>query len=240
MEQQGWIKIHRKILENPISKKPTYAWLWVYLLLKANHEESRFLWNGKDTIIKNGQLITGSKTLSQETNIPESTIEDILKFLENQQQIRQQKTTKFRIITILKWDMYQQKNNKSNNKATTKQQQADTNKNDKNDKNDKNKILATQESCEVNKFISLFKDINPSYERLFPNKNQRQAIERMVKKWGEQKVENSIKALKDIINKPFAPKITTPIELERDLGKLIAFINQSKGKERSSGSPIIR
>ena len=138
MEQQGWIKLHRKILENPISKKPTYAWLWVYLLLKANHKEERFMWNGNETTIKEGQLLTGRKELSKSTGIPEGTIEGILTSMEkNQHLIRQQKTTKFRIITVLNWSVYQQDNIKTNNKPTTNQQQIDTNKNDKNEENDK-------------------------------------------------------------------------------------------------------
>ena len=84
--------------------------------------------------------------------------------------------------------------------------------------------------ADINKLIELFKPINPSYERLFSNKTQRAAIERLVKKYGEEKTISTIEALPDIINKPYAPKITTPYELERDLGKLIAFFNQEKGR----------
>lgn len=134
MEQNGYVKLHRVLLDNPISKKPQYAWLWATLLLLANHKPNKFMWNGEIIIIKEGQLLTGRKQLSEKTGIPESTVEDILKYLETQQQIQQQKTTKFRLITIVNWTKYQISNNKSNNKATTKQQQADTNKNDKNDK----------------------------------------------------------------------------------------------------------
>lgn len=87
--------------------------------------------HGKIFNLQEGQLITGRKKLSEGTGIPESTIEDILKLLENEQQIQQQKTTKYRLITIVNWKEYQE----SDNKATTKQQQADTYKNDKKEKN---------------------------------------------------------------------------------------------------------
>ena len=83
---------------------------------------------------------------------------------------------------------------------------------------------------DINKLIELFKPINPSYERLFSNKTQRAAFERLVKKYGEEKIIAIIEALPDIINKPYAPRITTPYELEKDLGKLIVFFNQEKGK----------
>jgi len=127
----GWIKLHRKLLESPLILKPTYFALWVVLLLLANHKPKRFIWNNKDTLIKEGQLLTGRKALSKQIRVPESTIEDILKYLETQHQIRQQKTTKYRIITILKWSEYQD----TTANPTTEQQQSDTNKNDKNDKN---------------------------------------------------------------------------------------------------------
>jgi len=146
MESLGYVKLHRCLLNNPIAKKPQYAWLWIVLLLKANHKPQKIMWNGGIIIINGGQLITGRKKLSEETGIPESTVEDILKFLEAQHQIRQQKTTKFRLITIVKWEKYQNGNNKSDNKATTKQQQADTNKNDKNDKNIDTNVSSEQSS----------------------------------------------------------------------------------------------
>lgn len=132
--EQGWIKLHRKLLENPIIKKPNYLALWLVLLLKANHKDNKMLWNGGILTIKEGSFITGRKVLAEETGIKESTIEDILTYLEKQQQIQQQKTNKYRLITIVNWENHQHTDKKSNNKATTKQQQADTNKNEKNEK----------------------------------------------------------------------------------------------------------
>jgi hypothetical protein len=141
----GWIKLHRKILGNPIFKRPNYLVVWLYLLLKANHKQEKIMWNGDIIIIKEGQILTGRDKIAEATGVPTSTIEDILNYLEkSQHQIQQQKTTKFRIITIINWVSHQQPNIKSNNKATTKQQQSNTNKKDKNDKNDKNTTKVVQ------------------------------------------------------------------------------------------------
>ena len=81
-------------------------------------------------------------------------------------------------------------------------------------------------SKEINDLIELFKPINPSYERLFANKTQRQALERLVKKFGTEKVKNMIEFLPNIFGKPYAPQITTPYMLEQKLGDLISFINK--------------
>ena len=101
--------------------------LWLHLLCMASHCESEFLWNGELKTIQIGQLITGRKELSKQTGIPETTIERILKVLESGHQIQQQKTTKYRLITILNWSKYQV----VDNKRTTNGQQTDTFKNER-------------------------------------------------------------------------------------------------------------
>ena len=91
---------------------------------------------------------------------------------------------------------------------------------------------------EIEYLISLFKDINPSYERFFSNKSQRAALERLTAKHGQEKIENTIKILPQIINKPYAPRITTPLQLESKLGELGVFYNQEKTKEKSRGIKV--
>jgi len=126
----GWIKLHRKLLDNPIAKKPAWAWLWVILLLLASHDDKEsFIWNGKEVVLKKGQFVTGRKKLAQLSGISETTIERALKWLESGQQIGQQKTTKYRLITILKWEEYQKVDTRLDNRRTTDGQQTDTIKN---------------------------------------------------------------------------------------------------------------
>lgn len=132
--EQGYIKLHRKLLENPLKDNPMWAWLWVVLLLKANHKEAKIIWNGMPKTINAGQFITGRKELAKDSGIKESTIERVLNYLESGQQIEQHKTNKYRVITIVNWKKYQVENIKLDNKRTSSGQPADTNKNEKNDK----------------------------------------------------------------------------------------------------------
>jgi hypothetical protein len=76
--------------------------------------------------------------------------------------------------------------------------------------------------------IELFKPINPTYERLFANKSQRAALERLLKKLGREELEQIIKALPQTNKMQFAPVITTPYVLEMKLGNLIAFIQKEQ------------
>lgn len=88
--------------------------------------------NSELIVIKEGQVFCGRKRISAETGIPETTIERVLDLLENGHYIGQQKTTKYRVITILNWKEYQSRTAK----RTTNGQQADTYKNVKECKED--------------------------------------------------------------------------------------------------------
>ena len=149
---EGWIKLHRKLLDNPIIVKDSdYLSVWIYVLLNATHKEYDTLFQSKRITLKKGQLITGRKSISEKLKINESKVQRILKTLENEQQIKQQKGNKNRLITILSWDKYQQDEHQNeqqmNNNRTTSEQQVNTNKNEKNIKNDKNVTTIVGDSC---------------------------------------------------------------------------------------------
>lgn len=149
---EGWIKLHRKILDNPIiTKDSDYLAVWIYLLLNTTHKEYDVLFKGKRITLKKGQLLTGRKSISEKLKIDENKVQRILKTLENEQQIEQQSSNKNRLITIVSWNKYQedeqQIEQQVNNKRTTTEQQVNTNKNVKNIKNDKNVITIIDDSC---------------------------------------------------------------------------------------------
>ena len=90
------------------------------------------------------------------------------------------------------------------------------------------KDVLAMPSIAINPLIEKFKTINPSYELLFKNTTQRQALERLVKKHGEEAITKIIDILPKIFGKLYAPRITTPHQLEQKLGDLFAYL-----KERS-------
>lgn len=142
MSQQGWIKLHRKIRDNPIYEKGDYFRVWIELLLLANHsEETSFIWNNKKQILKRGQLLTGENKLSKKLRISRNTVHRILEYLKNEHQIEQQATNRFSIITIVNWDCYQineqQNEQLVNSQRTASEQPVNTFKNDKKEETDK-------------------------------------------------------------------------------------------------------
>ena len=129
----GWIKMHRKLLDNPMAKQPLYCHLWSIMLLLASHKKTEFIFNNKVWVLNPGEFVTGRKALSQKSGISESQVERILKYLKNEHQIECQVTNKFRIITIKNWDLYQSdvlddttSTQQIDNRRTTNRQQKDT------------------------------------------------------------------------------------------------------------------
>lgn len=49
----GWIKLHRKLLDNPVvTKDSDHLAVWIYLLLNATHREVDVLFGGKRITLK--------------------------------------------------------------------------------------------------------------------------------------------------------------------------------------------
>lgn len=218
--EYGWVKLHRKLAENPISKRPQYLSLWIHLLIMANHKEAKMMWNGEILSIHEGQFVTGRKELAEKTGIPETTIEDILKFLERQQQIRQQKTTKFRLITVINWEKYQVSDTKSDNKPTTERQQADTNKKNNNKKNEKKNTPGVKE------IMDMFYEINPSLN--FGSPFERKACEAMLAKWPLESVKAMAAQVIASQEERFAPRATTPSKMWTKIGEFQSYFKSKK------------
>lgn len=133
----GFIKIYRSTLENPIvCKDSDYLAVWIYLLLNATHKNSSAMFNGKKITIKPGQLITGRQPIVKAFNLSDSKVQRILKSFENEQQIEQQTCGKGRLISVLNWNKYQHNEQQNeqpvNSHRTATEQRVNTNKNDKN------------------------------------------------------------------------------------------------------------
>lgn len=142
-EQCGWIKLHRKLLDNPLVMKDSeHFQVWVYLLLKASHAEYPVFFGGEKINLLPGQLITGRKKIAADTGIDENKVFRILKALKTEQQIEQRVSNKNSLISIVRWYEYQnceqQNAQQVNSNRTASEQRVNTNKNIKNNKNVKN------------------------------------------------------------------------------------------------------
>ena len=167
----GWIKLHRKLLDNPVVMKDSdHLAVWIYLLLNASHTEYPVLFGGKKISLKAGQLITGRKSIASTLGISESKVRRVLDLFEIDQQIDRQRSNKNSLVSILNWDKYQifdqQIDQQATNKRPTSDQQATTNKNNKNIKNIKEcKEIIYSDVPELNEAIIAFIDYRKSIKK---------------------------------------------------------------------------
>jgi len=140
---EGWIKIHRKMLDWEWYNDNNTKILFLHLLLTANHKEKK--WRGQ--IIKRGQKITSIQHLAEETRLSVRQVRTSLDKLKSTHEITIKTTNKNTLVTIEKYNDYQDKDN-NNDKQNDKQpdnemtierqtndKQMTTNKNDKNVRN---------------------------------------------------------------------------------------------------------
>lgn len=94
----------------------------------------------------------------------------------------------------------------------------------------KDNITKDTYTKDIGTFLQMFSQVNPSYKNLFKNKTERASAERLLKQYGMGKITNLMGQLPAIIQKPYAPSITTPYQLEVKMGTLIAFMQKEKNK----------
>lgn len=98
-----WIKLHRSLLDWEWFDKSEIVHLFIYLLLKANYEDTQ--WKG--ITVKRGQLVTTRQQISRDLGLTEQQVRTVISKLILTHEINQQTTNKFTIITICKYDSYQ-------------------------------------------------------------------------------------------------------------------------------------
>lgn len=141
---EGWIKLHRKLLDNSLwTCEPfTRGQAWVDLILLANHEYGFFFKRGVKVEVQRGQVGISEVGLSDRWRWSRTKVRKFIKDLEKEQQITHQQNNVTQVVTILKYDEYQQKEQQTiqqkDSRKTPKEQQKDINKNDKNKENEKN------------------------------------------------------------------------------------------------------
>lgn len=106
MNNNGWIKLHRKILDWEWYSDSNMVRLWLHLLLKANLSDKKY--RGKT--IPRGSLKTSLNELAKETGLSKQKLRTCLERLKSTHEITQQATHDFSIITICKFDDYQLEN----------------------------------------------------------------------------------------------------------------------------------
>ena len=138
----GWIQLHRQLLDHPLwTCEPfTRGQAWVDLLLLANHKDSFFYKRNIKISVKRGQLARSEVELADRWSWSRSKVRKFINDLEKEQQVIQQKSNVTQLVTIIKYEDYQKKEQQGIHQQDTNRtpagHQQDTYNNDNNIKNE--------------------------------------------------------------------------------------------------------
>ena len=132
---EGYVKLHRKLLDSAIFANEKALKVFVWCLLKSTYSPRKVMCGMQMVELEPGQFITGRKRAAEELAIPERTVYDVMTTLKDQQLISIKPNNRFSVVTVVNWALYQvdteESNNKNGSSPTTNQQQTNTNKKDK-------------------------------------------------------------------------------------------------------------
>lgn len=178
----GWIKLHRQLIESEIFASQIGLKIWIWCLIKAFHKKAFIpikIGKGESIItVERGSFIFGRYTAEKELNINGSTVYKWIKKLQEMEMIEIESNSHYSIITICNYDGYQRSDEQEvtaieqplnsqataieqprNSHVTTIKQPRNTYNNDKNVnnieniKNDENEIKNTGTERKKNNVI---------------------------------------------------------------------------------------
>lgn len=150
---EGWIKLHKKLLEWEWYDDINVKCLFLHILLTANYEQKK--WHG--ITIERGQLVTSVNSLVSQLQLSAMQIRTALDKLKSTNEITIKTTNKFTLITICNYVKYQcfesaeqqTKQQTNNNQITNEQQTNNNNIRNKEYKNIRNNIDYAQVVAEL-------------------------------------------------------------------------------------------
>ncbi len=193
---EGWIKLHRKIQDNWLwqeKRKFSKFEAWVSLLLKANHKENKILVGNEIITIQAGSFMASEVNLSKEWAWSRNTVRKFLLLLKKEKMLTQTCTTKYTIISIENWALYQFNEQQVEQQIEQQIEQQvniklNTNKNVKNDKNVKNgrnNISASEETSSADTAKANSKHKYGEYGNVLLKDEELQKLKEEYENWEE-------------------------------------------------------
>ena len=176
---EGYINLHRTLLDNMVFSSQTGLKIWIWLLLKASYRKRHVsLKAGKgETIvtIERGQLIFGRYKAEEELCIDGSAIYRWIKKLEENGMISIQSNNQYSIVTICNYDTYQAGNETDeqpmNNQRTTKEQPKNSRRTA--DEQQMNTYNKDNKDNKVNKDNNVNKETGEKQKLVFPYNSEK-------------------------------------------------------------------
>ena len=233
----GWIKIHRKLLDSELWLMKPVSWkvIWVYILFSVNHEAKAGFQRGE------GYFNFSIERDLIGKDITKDQIKSFLQYARGSGMIDTRRTTRGLRLKVLNYNVYQSDERETTTRKTPNgprenhERTTPINKNVRMEEDKNNTNTSDVPSQDVVDIIDNFGELNQSYKKWYGNKTQRASIERLIGIHGKDKIIQVIKVLPQSNRQPFLPTITSPLELEDRWAKLEAGLVKLKAKSLSGG-----
>ncbi|MCP4116591.1 MAG: hypothetical protein GY737_14520 [Desulfobacteraceae bacterium] len=154
MDRDGWISLHRKLLEKPIwlNSTPEQRSVLIAVLLMVNHEPKQWEWKGQQFTARPGQTITSLESIRKAAGkgISIQNVRSSLKRFKKLDFLTYEATKTGRLISIINWDSYQGVQHRTQHRAQQRPNKGPTTNN--NDNNEINKKPSSKSSFEGDGF----------------------------------------------------------------------------------------
>lgn len=177
----GYISLHRKLLDWEWYNDNNTKILFIHCLLKANWEDKN--WQG--ILIKRGSFITSIETLSNELNLTFQNIRTSLSKLEKTNEILKISTNKNTLLTLVKYDDYQNIEVKATNEQQTTNKQLTTT----------NNIINKKDNIEPinwSVLLDFFNEVTGKKCKVIPDKAKKQFNARLKENFTKDDIANAI------------------------------------------------
>ena len=112
----GFVKIHRQMVEWGWYDDPNTKALFLHLLLTATYKDAEY----RGYKLKPGDVVVGFNALSKQLGMSVKQVRTAMAHLEQTGEITRKATNKFSVVTIANWELYQLEDDERANKGQTK------------------------------------------------------------------------------------------------------------------------
>lgn len=106
---EGWVKLHRKLMENDLWKEKPFSrgQAWVDLIMLATHKDKEFLFDSAYMPIHKGEIVTSKRKLGIRWGWSNSKVDKFLSELEKVKMLSVKSDTKKSTLKIVNYEQYQ-------------------------------------------------------------------------------------------------------------------------------------
>lgn len=123
----GWVKLHRSIQSHWLWRDSDKFQAWVYLVLEAQYSASKVSIDNQIVIVNRGQMLTSILRLANEWGWSRKKVSNFLNMLEKDNMLKQKRTSKYTLITIVNYGLYQDEKTEKNINGTSTEHQKNIN-----------------------------------------------------------------------------------------------------------------